>query len=171
MLSHLNMQASAVTPGMREAMNFQSSLVCVGEGVRCPSRGRPGRAGRCTSRPPRPGSSGLPRPSCVSVASSSASCVEEWVLLNADLYLPQQRLHPHSALQALLRLPPALAVGQHVFPHGGLGQFSYFHHEGLQPFLGAIQLRQFLGVVNRRRRVTTALGIALTPVGQSQELP
>lgn len=95
--------------------------------------------------------------------------MRELVLLNPDLYLPQQGLDPHAALQALVGLFSSLAIAQDVFSHCCLGQFSDLAYKIFEAFFGAMELGEFVGVGGRGRGVAEGLGVGLSPFAQPQE--
>lgn len=87
MLSHLNMQASAVTPGITEAMNFQSSKVYIMQVVLCLSIGHGRLSYHCTWKLPKLVSLGPTRPSCASTSWSLSSYMSDCLLVDADFCL------------------------------------------------------------------------------------
>ena len=97
--------------------------------------------------------------------------MEEKILVDAHLYLPQQSLRPDCPNRALLRLALAVEVGQHILAHGCLCQLSDLLHEGPKTVFGAMQLSEFVSVCGGRGgRVIANVRISLTPLDDSQEL-
>ena len=162
MLSHLNMHASAVTPGITEATKRQSCSPCVTNSVPSIFQGLITLPCQHTSTQPTLISSDLLLPSCVSAFWFSASCISMGLLVNAYIDFPEKCLWLEYLIHSFGLFALSFAVVVYVFSDGSQCLLSQLLAEWAKTLLGVVEVLEH---VLEGGRVGRGVGLGrVTPI-------